>query len=225
MQTWIIIFTQNRNSPFIEHLIYTIDHSIIISIAVVTVTSISILLTLSNAPFGRYIRENTEIEVFWTLTPALILWFIGLPSIKTLFLSEDLIFPLLTFKAIGHQWYWRYEYTDTKEIQFDSFIENNSNLRLLEVNNHLILPCKIPIRSLITSEDVIHSWTIPRIGIKADAIPGRLNQLSLLINRPGVIVGQCSELCGAGHSFIPIIVSAILSHEFSQSIKYLCSTN
>jgi cytochrome c oxidase subunit 2 len=219
MQSWLIIYTQDSNRFFIEHIIFTIDHRITISIRVRLITRIIILITTYNNQFERYLSENSEIEVFWTIVPAAILWFIGAPSIKTLFLSEDIIFPLLTFKATGHQWYWSYEYTDLKEIQFDSFIERNRKIRLLLANNHLILPSKTTIRSIVTSEDVIHSWAIPSIGIKADAIPGRLNQAFLFMNRNGIFTGQCSELCGAGHSFIPIIISSIPSKEFSERIK------
>jgi cytochrome c oxidase subunit 2 len=197
------------------------DHRMLISIRVALVTRTTIIITTFNSQFERVTTENSEIEIFWTLVPAAILWFIGAPSIKTLFLSEDIIYPILTFKATGHQWYWSYEYTDLKEIQFDAFIENNRKIRLLLTRNHLILPSQTNIRALVTSEDVIHSWAIPSIGVKADAIPGRLNQSFIFIIRNGLFSGQCSELCGAGHSFIPILISSIPKEEFSESIKHI----
>jgi cytochrome c oxidase subunit 2 len=221
MQSWIKIFTQDSNNPLIEHIIYTIDHRMTIAIVVVTATFFSLISTLLQKTFNRFFSENTEIEIFWTITPAFLLWFVGIPSVKMLFISEDILFPLLTFKAIGHQWYWTYEYTDLKAIQFDSFLIEQRKIRLLESDNHLIIPFKTAIRALVSSEDVIHSWAIPRIALKADAIPGRINQISIFINRPGILTGQCSELCGAGHSFMPIIVSSISTKNFEERFKQL----
>jgi cytochrome c oxidase subunit 2 len=120
---------------------------------------------------------------------------------------------------MGHQWFWRYEYAELEKISFDSYIEAEGTPRLIETRNHIILPSKTPIRIIVSSADVIHSWTIPSLGIKADAIPGRLNQLFLLINRIGILRGQCSEICGANHRFIPITISSVPTEEFINSVK------
>jgi len=162
----------------------------------------------------RTFSHSTELEVFWTIVPALLLMTIAYPSFTLLYALDDLTLPKLTIKIIGHQWYWSYEYNvsdNSENIAFDSYMINSSDLtegqfRLLEVDNRLYLPIKTHIRLLITSADVLHSWTIPSFGIKVDACPGRLNQATLFIKRPGLYFGQCSEICGINHGFMPIVV-------------------
>lgn len=132
--------------------------------------------------------------------------------------------PTITLKTTGHQWFWSYEYSDFKKIKFDSFIIpiqeiNLNNFRLIEVDNRIIIPIKTKIRILITANDVIHSWTIPSLGIKADATPGRLNQANFLINRSGLFFGQCSEICGTNHRFMPITIESITPKLFINWIK------
>ena len=130
--------------------------------------------------------------------------------------------PILTIKIFGHQWFWSYEYSDFSNIEFESYIINNlnkENFRLIEVDNKTIIPFKLNIRLLISSEDVIHSWTIPRLAIKIDAIPGRINQINLFLNRPGIYFGQCSEICGINHRFIPIQIESITLNKFIYWIK------
>lgn len=160
---------------------------------------------------NKIILQNQIIEIIWTLIPIIILLFLAIPSLKILYLTDEIFYPLITIKIIGHQWYWKYEYRDFNNLEFDSFINQfnykNSNLfRLLDVDNRLIIPYKNQIRLLFTSIDVIHSWTIPSIGIKIDSIPGRINQSSIFLNRPGLYFGQCSEICGINHRFIPIVI-------------------
>jgi cytochrome c oxidase subunit 2 len=177
----------------------------------------------------RFMFERFEfkacpiLESVWTIIPICILWAIASPSIALLYTIEEEIQPQFTAKIIGHQWYWSYELSDfinynknsyTKSISFDSYILPKNEvfygkIRLLDVDYSLYLPIHMDIRLLITSEDVIHSWTIPSFGIKLDAIPGRLNTSTIYINRPGVFYGQCSELCGVGHGFMPICVHAV----------------
>jgi len=130
----------------------------------------------------------------------------------------------LTLKTIGHQWYWSYEYSDFNQIEFDSYIIqsnelNNYNFRLLDVDNRVILPINLKIRILITAADVIHSWSVPSLGVKVDGTPGRLNQTNFIINRPGLYYGQCSEICGANHSFIPIVIERVNLKSFINWIK------
>ena len=167
------------------------------------------------------ITHNTELEIIWTIIPTIILILIAGPSFTLLYMMDDIGNPQITIKAIGHQWYWSYEYTDdTKNFEevekmcFDSYMKPTDDLisgelRLLAVDAPVVLPSEIDIRLLVTSSDVIHSWAVPSLGVKIDAIPGRLNEIGLHIRRLGVFYGQCSELCGANHGFMPIVVHAV----------------
>lgn len=168
--------------------------------------------------------EGQLIEIIWTLTPALILIFIALPSLRILYLIEEAINPILSIKTIGHQWYWSYEYSDFKTIEFDSYMKPTKSLdkrdfRLLDVDNRITIPFNTQIRIISTSLDVIHSWTIPSLGIKIDATPGRINQANMICQRPGLFFGQCSEICGANHSFIPIVIERINLKTFINWLK------
>lgn len=171
--------------------------------------------------------HHTLLEKVWTYIPAIILVLIAAPSFSLLYSIDALIEPKITMKAIGHQWFWSYETTDmvsAKDVNFDSYMVATDELkagglRLLEVDNRLTLPVRTNIRMLITAIDVLHSWTIPSFGLKMDAVPGRLNQVSLYINRPGVYYGQCSELCGVNHSFMPIVINAVSVEDYVTWIK------
>lgn len=185
--------------------------------------------TLTNKDYLPYITDGNLIEILWTITPALILWFIAIPSLKLLYLIDEVLEPDLTVKAIGHSWYWSYELSDFahlhegESIAFDSFLVPESDLELgelrqLAVDNYLVLPTHTSIRLLVTSKDVIHSFAVPSLGLKADGIPGRLNSLAFIINRPGVFYGQCSELCGDLHSAKPIGIKAVNLPAFLQYI-------
>lgn len=170
--------------------------------------------------------EGQIIELIWTIIPALILVFIALPSLRALYLLDEVKTPAITIKTIGHQWYWSYEYSDFPNIEFDSYIIprndlNPSEFRLLEVDNRTVIPFNTQIRLLVSAADVIHSWTIPSIGIKVDALPGRLNQLRMFSLRPGLLYGQCSEICGANHRFIPIVLEVVNPIDFVKWIKTL----
>lgn len=170
-----------------------------------------------------HINHHSNLEIIWTLIPTAILCMIALPSIRLLYAVDEAIFCPLTVKIIGHQWYWSYEYgklnmqlsnsNALKEISFDSYMIpyddlEKGHIRLLSVDNSLVLPIWLNIRLLVTSEDVLHSWAVPSLGIKVDAVPGRLNQNFIYIKRPGVFFGQCSEICGTNHGFMPIAVNA-----------------
>nr|YP_010528112.1 cytochrome c oxidase subunit II [Rhyzodiastes puetzi]UXW64214.1 cytochrome c oxidase subunit II [Rhyzodiastes puetzi] len=198
---------QEANSPLMEQLIFFHDHSM--SILTLIIFTVMILMTnlFLNKSINRFLLENQSIEIIWTSLPAIILLFLALPSLQLLYLLEELTNSSMTLKSIGHQWYWSYEYTDFN-IEFDSYLTPN-NYRLLDVDNRIILPFKSQIRILISAMDVIHSWTIPSLGIKSDATPGRLNQSSLYINKSGLFYGQCSEICGANHSFMPIVIESV----------------
>lgn len=170
-----------------------------------------------------YTVHNTKLEIIWTIIPTIILIFIAVPSFILLYSLDEVINPSITLKAIGHQWYWSYEYSDYTEensINFDSYMITENDLefgqfRLLEVDNRIVLPVNTHIRVLITAGDVLHSWAVPSMNVKADAVPGRLNQLTLFIKRPGVYYGQCSELCGVNHAFMPIVIEAVSLWNYS----------
>nr|YP_009672654.1 cytochrome c oxidase subunit 2 [Dictyopteris divaricata]QDB64139.1 cytochrome c oxidase subunit 2 [Dictyopteris divaricata] len=183
--------------------------------------------------------HSTLLEVVWTISPALILMLIGLPSFALLYSMDEIVDPSLTLKVVGHQWYWSYEYSDyvaevaesseedltkVKSINFDSYLIPEEDLsipqpystgrggkvfRLLEVDNRVILPVNTHIRVLVTGADVLHSWAVPSLGVKVDSCPGRLNQVHLFIKREGVFYGQCSEICGVNHGFMPIVVQSV----------------
>nr|YP_010531231.1 cytochrome c oxidase subunit II [Nesodiprion biremis]UXW93518.1 cytochrome c oxidase subunit II [Nesodiprion biremis] len=211
MTTWMTISFQDANSPTMEQLIGFHDYTMIILILI----TILIMYLMTMMIFNKFINKNLlnkqNIEIIWTITPAVMLILIAFPSIHLLYLTDEINKPLITVKIIGHQWYWTYEYSDFKNIEFDSYMNknlNNNSFRLLDVDNNMIVPLNTQIRLIITSNDVIHSWAMPNLGKKLDAIPGRLNQTSILITRPGLMFGQCSEICGANHSFMPIVVES-----------------
>nr|QWE50456.1 cytochrome c oxidase subunit 2 [Actinopyga lecanora] len=214
MATWTQLGLQDASSPLMEELVYFHDYALII-LTLITILVFYGLLSLIVSSFtNRFFLEGQELETIWTIIPAIILIFIAFPSLQLLYLMDEVNNPFLTIKAIGHQWYWSYEYTDYHEIEFDSYMIPTNDLttgqpRLLEVDNRLVLPFQNPIRILVSSADVLHSWAIPSLGVKMDAVPGRLNQTSFLINRTGLFYGQCSEICGANHSFMPIVIESV----------------
>lgn len=215
---------QNACSPLIEELIFFHDHIITILILITAIIFYWILSVSLNKNTNKIMIESQSLELFWTIAPTFILTFIGIPSIRLLYILDEVFNPLITIKIMGHQWYWSYEYSDFLNTEFDSFIlkiNNNeiSSIRLLDVDNRIIIPLNSQIRALIRAADVIHSWTIPSLGIKADATPGRLNQLNFLSSRPGLFFGQCSEICGANHSFMPIVVERTNSIYFFKWLK------
>jgi cytochrome c oxidase subunit 2 len=175
------------------------------------------------------IVHGTLIELLWTILPSFILMLITVPSFALLYSMDSVIDPSITVKVIGHQWYWSYEYSDynTKDgetIEFDSYMIQEDDLeighlRLLEVDNRVVLPINTHVRVLVTSGDVIHSWAVPSLGLKSDALPGRLNQAQVFIKREGVFHGQCSELCGVNHGFMPIVVEAVSTKSYLSWIR------
>nr|YP_009110213.1 cytochrome c oxidase subunit II [Nomophila noctuella]AIW64979.1 cytochrome c oxidase subunit II [Nomophila noctuella] len=219
MATWSNFNMQNGASPLMEQIIFFHDHTLIILIMITVLVGYLMMSLFFNKYINRFLLEGQMIELIWTILPAITLIFIALPSLRLLYLLDELNNPLITLKSIGHQWYWSYEYSDFNNIEFDSYMipmneMNNNNFRLLDVDNRIILPMNNQIRILVTATDVIHSWTIPSLGVKVDANPGRLNQTNFFINRPGIFFGQCSEICGANHSFMPIVIESISIKNF-----------
>jgi cytochrome c oxidase subunit 2 len=210
--------------PIIDEFIFFHDFTNIILVFIITYVCYIIFSILFNKIIYKGLLHGQVIECVWTTIPGLILIQIALPSLSLLYLIEDSPRPNLTIKAIGHQWYWEYEYTDfwagIEGFSFDSYIFPEGELELgifrqLETDNRVALPILRKIRVLVSRADVLHSWTIPSLGVKADAIPGRINQLNFISVLPGVLYGQCSEICGRQHSNIPICVELLKLSDFN----------
>lgn len=180
--------------------------------------------TFDKNPVPSQFSHGTVIEIVWTTIPSIILLFIAIPTFCLIYSADEIIDPAITVKAVGHQWYWSYEYSDYnfeegESINYDSYMIPESDLkrgqlRLLEVDNRIVLPVNTHVRVLLTSTDVIHAWAVPSLGVKCDAIPGRLNQIGFFIKREGVFYGQCSEICGVNHGFMPIVIEAVSLEDY-----------
>nr|YP_009912215.1 cytochrome c oxidase subunit 2 [Phallus echinovolvatus]QLD96653.1 cytochrome c oxidase subunit 2 [Phallus echinovolvatus] len=172
----------------------------------------------------KYLNHGTLIELIWTITPALILIAIAFPSFRLLYLLDEVTSPTVTIKVTGHQWYWSYEYSDYvtesgEAIEYDSYMIPESDLelgqfRLLDVDNKVIVPVDTHIRLIVTAADVLHDYAVPALGIKVDAVPGRLNQASMYTEREGFFYGQCSEICGVYHGFMPTCVESVSAENY-----------
>nr|QXT44000.1 cytochrome c oxidase subunit 2 [Astratotermes hilarus]QXT44013.1 cytochrome c oxidase subunit 2 [Astratotermes hilarus] len=219
MTTWLNLTLQDSASPIMEQLIYFHDHALMIMLMIITTVFYTMISIIQNKQTSRFILEGQMIETLWTIAPAIILVFIAMPSLRLLYLMDEIHNPILTLKTVGHQWYWSYEYSDFMKLEFDSYMVQQEDLqsntfRLLDTDNRVVLPMNSPIRMIVTAADVLHSWTVPSLGVKTDATPGRLNQVSFSINRPGILYGQCSEICGANHSFMPIAIESVSTSQF-----------
>nr|YP_010455559.1 cytochrome c oxidase subunit II [Micronycteris hirsuta]UUA63190.1 cytochrome c oxidase subunit II [Micronycteris hirsuta] len=205
---------QDATSPIMEELLHFHDHTLMIVFLISSLVLYIISSMLTTSLTHTSTMDAQEVETIWTILPAIILITIALPSLRILYMMDEINNPSMTIKTMGHQWYWSYEYTDYTDLCFDSYMIPTSDLkpgelRLLEVDNRVVLPMETTIRMLISSEDVLHSWAVPSLGLKTDAIPGRLNQTTLLATRPGLYYGQCSEICGSNHSFMPIVLETV----------------
>nr|YP_009473106.1 cytochrome c oxidase subunit II [Chelodina pritchardi]AUW55014.1 cytochrome c oxidase subunit II [Chelodina pritchardi] len=210
---------QDAMSPIMEELLHFHDHTLMIVFLISTL----VLYIISSMMMTKLTHTSTmdaqEVEMIWTILPAIVLITIALPSLQVLYLTDEINNPHLTIKTMGHQWYWTYEYTDYENLEFDSYMIPTQDLpngysRLLEVDHRMIAPMETPIRMLISAEDVLHSWAVPSLGVKTDAVPGRLNQTSFIMMQPGLFYGQCSEICGANHSFMPIVIESTPLSQF-----------
>nr|AAD47002.1 cytochrome oxidase II [Anechura bipunctata] len=224
MATWSNLGFQDSAAPLMEQLTFFHDHTLFILLMII-VTVGYLLGTLYFIYFiNRFLLEGQTIEVIWTIIPAVTLVFIALPSLRMLYLLDEVNQPSLTSKVVGHQWYWSYEYSDFGDVEFDSYMIPVGDLgqdgfRLLEVDNNVVLPVGTQVRRLVTAADVLHSWAVPALGVKVDATPGRLNQTSFFINRSGLFYGQCSEICGANHSFMPYVLESVAPEGFLGWLK------
>nr|YP_009485749.1 cytochrome c oxidase subunit II [Reduvius gregoryi]AVZ00885.1 cytochrome c oxidase subunit II [Reduvius gregoryi] len=224
MASWSNLSLQDANSPIMENATFFHDHSMMILSMITIVVMYMISTTIMNKHINRDLLEGQALELIWTALPAITLIFIALPSIRLLYMMDEVKTPMITIKAMGHQWYWKYEYSDFQDIEFESYMTPTSELsqyqpRLLEVDNRTVLPFKSQIRLLCSASDVLHSWAVPALGVKLDATPGRLNQTGFFINRPGIMYGQCSEICGANHSFMPIVIESVSTNQFIKWLK------
>nr|YP_009258870.1 cytochrome c oxidase subunit II [Bothus myriaster]AID59809.1 cytochrome c oxidase subunit II [Bothus myriaster] len=202
---------QDAASPMMEELLKFHDYALMTVLVISAIVLYIMFLVVSSDFTDKLVLDSQRIETVWTILPALVLVAVAIPSLRLLYYMDENNDPQMTVKAVGHQWYWTYEYTDFEGIEFDAYMVPTSdlapgNFRLLETDNRMVTPSKATVRMLVTSEDVIHSWALPAFGVKVDAVPGRLNQTSFMAQRPGVFYGQCSEICGVNHSFMPIVV-------------------
>lgn len=224
------IYFQDSAAPQMEALVELHDNIMFYLITILfgvgwILTSIIRNYANTKSPIShKYLNHGTLIELIWTITPALILILIAFPSFKLLYLMDEVSDPAISVLAEGHQWYWSYQYSDflnsdNENIEFDSYMVGEEDLeegglRMLEVDNRVILPELTHVRFVVTAADVIHSFAMPALAIKCDAYPGRLNQVSVLINREGVFYGQCSEICGILHSSMPIVIESVSIEKF-----------
>nr|YP_010535755.1 cytochrome c oxidase subunit II [Rhipicephalus evertsi]QLD97260.1 cytochrome c oxidase subunit 2 [Rhipicephalus evertsi]QLD97273.1 cytochrome c oxidase subunit 2 [Rhipicephalus evertsi]UYB78797.1 cytochrome c oxidase subunit II [Rhipicephalus evertsi] len=223
MMTWSQVAFSDMNSPIMEQMVFFHDHSMMIILMITILTIYMIVNIMMNNFISRSLMEGQEIEIIWTIIPAVTLIFIAIPSLHLLYLTDETFNSQISIKVLGHQWYWSYEYSDFNK-EFDSFMIPESEMmkksfRLLDTDNNLVLPINTNIKYLISSMDVIHSWTVPSLGLKMDAVPGRLNQAFSMSGRPGMFYGQCSEICGANHSFMPISLEITSMNNFIKFIN------
>ena len=180
---------------------------------------VSFRFSAKRNPIPSTRTHNTVVEVLWTAIPIVILVVLAIPSFKLLYQQEKSENYDMTVKVIGHQWYWEYEYPDHGDFYFESYMVQDADLqegdlRLLTVDNPLVIPANKNIQILITAGDVLHSWAVPSMGLKTDAVPGRLNETWVNVKEPGIYRGQCSEICGTGHGFMPVVVKVLPESEF-----------
>ena len=207
---WGIFSLQDPLRANIEQIIYFHDYLIIVIIIIICVVGYFLGFVLFIKSYASRIVADHLVESVWTILPIVVLIFLVYPSIYLLYLiDERRVEFLCTLKVIGHQWYWRYKIDGLFELEIDRYIDSESYVRLIDVDNRVVVPAQEYIRALITSRDVLHSWALPSLGLKIDAVPGRLNQFVFIVIINSVIHGQCREICGVNHSFIPIVLESV----------------
>jgi cytochrome c oxidase subunit 2 len=220
---WQIDF-QPPSTPTMEK-IYSLYYFMLIMLTIIVVFVCGLLvyvLVKFNAranPTPSKTSHNVALEILWTAIPVVLLTIIAIPTFKIIYFANETPEAEFTLKVVGHQWYWSYEYPDHDRITFDSYMIQDKDLkpgqkRLLEVDNRVVIPEKTIVRIQVTGGDVIHSFAVPAFGIKIDAVPGRVNETWVKVDKPGVYYGQCSELCGSQHAFMPIAVQVVSKEEF-----------
>ncbi len=220
---------QDAASPIMEqiddfHSMMLVVITLIVLFVLALLVYVMIRFRAARNPTPSKVTHNTVVEVLWTVVPVIILVLIAIPSFKLLYAQKVIPEAEMTVKAIGLQWYWTYEYPDHGDLTFDAIMIPDEDiqegqLRLLETDNRLVLPVQTNIRILVTAADVLHAWAIPAFGIKMDAVPGRINETWVRIEHEGVYYGQCSELCGIYHGFMPITVEAVAKEAFAEWVE------
>lgn len=220
---------QEAASPVMVEIEWLYDYltAIIVAIVVLVTGLLAYVIVRFNArrnPEPSKTTHNTTLEVVWTVIPILILITIAVPSFRLLYYMDRAQDAEMTLKVIGHQWYWSYEYPDHGGFTFDSVMVDEEDLaegqpRLLAVDEEVVLPVDTTIRIIVSADDVIHSWAVPALGLKTDAVPGRLNETWVRIEREGVYYGQCTELCGINHGFMPVAVRAVSKQDFAAWVE------
>ena len=220
---------QKAATPVMEQIIWFHNWLLVIEIAIVIFVLVLMLYIVIkfNAkanPVPSKTTHNAPLEVIWTVVPIIVLVAIAVPSMKLLFFMDKAQNPEMTLKVIGNQWFWSYEYPDHGNFTFDANLtqkedlpDDKKSLYLLEVDNHVVLPADTRIRLLFTANDVLHNWAIPSFGVKMDTVPGRINEawIEVPAEHMGTYYGQCSELCGVNHGFMPIAVDIVSKAEFA----------
>lgn len=210
MMFWGILSLQDSLSLTREEILYFHDYLIIVISIILCSVGYFLAFVLLRKTYSTRIVADHLVERVWTILPIIVLVFLVYPSIYLLYLiDERRVDFLCTLKVIGHQWYWSYKIDGLINLDIDSFIDVDGAVRLIDVDNRVVIPAQENIRALITSRDVLHSWALPSLGIKIDAIPGRLNQFVFIVIINSIIHGQCREICGINHSFIPIVLEAV----------------
>nr|YP_009915651.1 Cox2 [Metschnikowia kamakouana]QMS50963.1 Cox2 [Metschnikowia kamakouana] len=219
---------QDSASPNQEGMHELYDHMMFylaLMLGLVSYMLYVVMVDFKNNKFAyKYLKHGQTLEIIWTIFPAVMLLLMAFPSFMLLYLCDEVLTPAMTIKVVGLQWYWKYEYSDFvsekgETIEFESYIMpedmlEEGQLRLLDTDTSIVLPVDTHVRFMVTANDVLHSFAVPSLGIKIDAAPGRLNQVSALMQRTGVYYGQCSELCGVNHSLMPIKMECVPINEF-----------
>ena len=217
---------QDALSP-VAHRMHDFHDILMVIITAITLFVLALMIYVvirfnrKSNPVPSKTSHNTMIEVVWTLAPIIILLIIAIPSMSLLYYGDRVEKADMTLKAIGYQWYWGYEYVDEEGVAFDAVMLEADQLkegqpRLLATDNTLVLPVDTNIRILVTAEDVLHAWAMPAFGVKMDAVPGRINETWMRIEKEGMYYGQCSELCGTRHGFMPIMIKAVSKEEYAK---------
>ena len=224
MITWAQLGLQDAASPIMEEYMFFHDFTMVVLVFIIRFVGYIICRALARPYINTGLLEGQAVECVWTLLPAVVLAQVAVPSLLLLYALDEGVKSGLTLKVVGHQWYWSYEYSDfwgprSGRVEFDAYMLRAEEAapqrpRLLEADNHRPLPWGVHRRVLVRSADVLHSWAVPALGVKADACPGRLNQVRFVGHRPGVLYGQCSEICGANHRFIPITIEFVAPGDF-----------
>lgn len=232
MPTWFSFGFQDRRSISIGELVFLHDHIIVIILIIIFLIFYIIFYLVLNSRYYKFLSEGTFIETVWSIIPAFLLFFLVIPSMQVLYFMEDIKNPSFSIKVVAHQWYWTYicplfnnlsfKLSNSDSVfslyEYDSMLDEDFSMspRLLSSSSDLYIPVNTVTRFLITSTDVIHSFAIPSLGLKVDAVPGRINQLFSNPSRVGSFFGQCSEICGSNHSFMPISIKVCGNGDFNK---------